>query len=244
MVLGSVGAANGHAGTPDVPTGLVISPETRVDLVARHLRSAILDGSLRPGERIRQEAVAEALGTSRIPVREALRQLESEGLVSLVAYSGARVAKVDFDEYQEIYLIREWLEPLAIRESLPHLTAEQLADLRDLACRIEQTSDPVEWLHLDRRFHLLSYSAAPQLRLLRMIEEFWNSTQQYRRVYYQRVSEQLLHAPDIVPMTHLDHRMLLDAILRKDSDTAQSALGTHIRRSRLELAAHREVFDQ
>ena len=244
MSIGSVCDAVDRTGAPAPHEAPGLTPETRVDLVVRQLRDRILDGTLRPGERIRQEAVATALGTSRIPVREALRQLESEGLVSLVAYSGARVAKVDFAEYQEMYLIREWLEPLAIRESLPRLTAEQIGDLRDLASRIEQTSDPVAWLHLDRRFHLLSYSGAPQLRLLKMIEEFWNSTQQYRRVYYQRVSDELRREPGSLPMTHLDHRMLVDAIVRRDSETAQSALSTHIRRSRLELAAHREVFDQ
>ncbi|MGI9253602.1 MAG: GntR family transcriptional regulator [Thermomicrobiales bacterium] len=221
--------------------------ETRVDFVARHLRSSILDGRLKPGDWVRQEAVAAALGTSRIPVREALRQLESEGFVSLVPFSGARVAKVDVEEHEEIYLMREWLEPLAIRESLPHLTGQHLRELRDLVGRIEasrETSDVLD-LDLDRRFHLLSYSAAPRPRLLKMIESFWNTTQQYRRVYYRTVADDRERLPDgFLPMTHLDHHMLIDAIERRDADTAESVVRAHIRRTRLTLTSHREVFDE
>lgn len=220
-----------------------LSTETRVARVARHLRALILDGRLKPGERVRQEAVAAALGTSRIPVREALRQLESEGLVSLVPYSGARVAKVDAEEYEEIYLMREYLEPLAIRESLPHLTAGHFAELHDLMARIERTADPTDVLDLDRRFHLLTYSAAARPRLLRVIEGFWNSTQQYRRVYYRLVDDQLKANPGSLPMTHMEHHVLVDALERKDPDTADGLVRAHIRRTRLTLASHREVFD-
>lgn len=218
---------------------------TRVDFVARHLRSSILNGRLKPGEWVRQEAVAEALGTSRIPVREALRQLENEGLVSLVPFSGARVAKVDVGEYEEIYLMREWLEPLAIRESLPFLTDDLLAELRTQVVRIEEAEFIWDILDHDRRFHLLSYSAARRPRLLRMIEGFWNSTQQYRRAFYQTIAGADGRIPaGSLPMTHLDHRLLVDALERRDSDSAESVIRAHIRRTRLVLTNHREVFDE
>ena len=135
--------------------------EPRGKLVADYLRDAILQGRVKSGESIRQEAVARELGTSRIPVREALRQLKSEGLVSLVPHTGARVATRDFAEYTEIYKIRERLEPLAIVESVPHLTTEDLAALRTLMLDIEATVDPISWLDLDRRFHLQTYARAP-----------------------------------------------------------------------------------
>src|SRR3954447_25004822 len=99
--------------------------------ILRGVRELILDGVLSPGERIRQETLATEYGVSRIPVREALRQLESEGLVTLVPHSGARVARVDFDECVELYQMREALEPEVLRESVPHLTEEQIADLRE-----------------------------------------------------------------------------------------------------------------
>ena len=89
--------------------------------IAESLRTAILDGSYRPGERIRQEDVAARSGASRIPVREALRMLAAEGLVTLVANSGAWVTRLTMAECAELYLIRERLEPLLLRTSMPRL---------------------------------------------------------------------------------------------------------------------------
>ena len=221
-----------------------MSDEPLGQLATRYLRDAILAGRLRAGARIRQEAIAQELGTSRIPVREALHQLESEGLVSLVPRSGARVAKLDFAEYSELYRIREQLEPLAIAESAPRLSDADLAMLRDLMLQIEATNDPAVWLDLDRRLHLASYAAAPMPRLLRLIEGFWNSTQQYRRAFYAAVASPTDAANEKLPMTHLEHRLLVDALERRDADDAQSILRLHIRRTRVTLASHQEIFDQ
>ena len=94
--------------------------------VAAELREAILAGEYSPGARIRQEDVAERHGASRVPVREALRRLESEGLVTLVANTGAWVAQLNLQECEEMYQIRERLEPLLLRYNVPLLTDEQI----------------------------------------------------------------------------------------------------------------------
>src|SRR5918998_2890875 len=86
----------------------------RSEDVLSWLREAIHDGRLKPGEPVRQEAIAHELGVSRIPVREALRRLESEGLVVARPHASARVARLDFEEYEEIYKMRERLQPLAL----------------------------------------------------------------------------------------------------------------------------------
>ena len=214
-------------------------------VATRYLRDAILEGRLRAGERIRQEAIARQLGTSRIPVREALRQLENEGLINLVPRSGARVARLDFEESAELYRIREEIEPLAIAESAPKLADAQIAQLRELMLLIERSDDPAVWLLLDRRFHLASYAAAPMPRLLKMIESFWNTTQQYRRVYYGMIARaQQASASDEVPLTHVDHQLLIDALERRDPIDAAGFLRAHIRRTRLTLANHQELFEQ
>src|SRR5690606_7315048 len=149
--------------------------------IARQVREAILDGRLSPGTRVRQEALARRFGVSRIPVREALRQLESEGLVTLVPHSGARVARLDLAEHLELYRIREALEPVAAAESAPNLTDDQLDELRSLAAQIaDAVDDEPRWLELDRRFHLTSYAGAALPRLRGMIEDLWNTTQHYR----------------------------------------------------------------
>jgi DNA-binding GntR family transcriptional regulator len=164
--------------------------------------------------------------------------------VQLVPRSGARVARVDFAESAEVYRIREELEPLALAQSTPHLSDEQLAQLQDLMLQIEVSDDPGVWLILDRRFHLASYAAAPMPRLLKMIENFWNTTQQYRRIYYSMVASERRDAPaSAVPMTHLDHRVLCDALLRRDGDDAADIMRLHIRRTRQALANHRELFE-
>jgi DNA-binding GntR family transcriptional regulator len=214
-------------------------------VATRYLREAILEGRLRAGVRIRQEAVARELGTSRIPVREALRQLENEGLINLVPRSGARVAKLDFEESAELYRIREELEPLAISQSAPLLSDLQIALLRDLRLQIERSDDPAVWLLLDRRFHLASYAAAPMPRLLKMIETFWNTTQQYRRIYYGMIASlRQTSSSNELPMTHVDHRLLFDALERRDPVDAECVLRSHIRRTRVSLANHQELFEQ
>jgi DNA-binding GntR family transcriptional regulator len=212
--------------------------------VLRALRQEILNGGFQAGEWIRQEIVARQHGTSRIPVREALRQLEAEGLVTLVPHSGAYVARLDFEEYTEIYKIREALEPLAIAESTMQLTLEQLDRVEQLADEIEMAEEFRQWLDLDRRFHLLTYQGAAMPRLLKMIDGFWNSTQHYRRAFYSTLEAQRpSEFSASTPASHLEHRLLVDALKRRDSDDASSILRSHIRRTRTTLAQHQELFD-
>ena len=159
--------------------------------------------------------------------------------------SGARVARLDFAESAEVYRIREELEPLVIAQSAPGLSDRQMGQLGELMRQIEQTEDPATWLVCDRRFHLLSYAAAPMPRLLKMIERFWNTTQQYRRIYYGLVATAQQGKPgQDLPPTHTDHRLLFDALERRDPVDAASILRLHIRRTRLTLANHEELFDQ
>ena len=209
------------------------------DVVTRQVREAILSGRLKPGTRLRQQEFARRFGISRIPVREALRRLESEGLVTLVPHSGARVARMDIGECTELYRLRELIEPMAIAESLPNLSDQQLAALRGLLSVIERSlDDPARWLGLDRRFHLESYAAAPMPRVLTMIERLWNQTQQYRRAYLatDHVGK--------VELANLEHRLILDALERRDPVGAASCLRSHLRRTAKTLMRHPDLFDR
>ncbi|MFC7066604.1 GntR family transcriptional regulator [Brucella rhizosphaerae] len=200
------------------------------------MRDAILKGELKPGSRLRQEALASTYNASRIPIREALRQLESEGLITLVPNSGAWVSKLDQSECVEIYKIREQLEPLALRESCQNLSDATLTRLEELVTEIRDAQDIDEFLHLDREFHLLSYQGARMLTLLQMIRQFWNSTQQYRRAYALSVE---LNDRSAV---HHEHWLLVDALKRKDATHAGLILGGHIRRTRMELLHRTDLF--
>lgn len=207
------------------------------DFVLRKLRREILDGVIKPGERIRQEAIARQCRTSRIPVREALKQLETEGLVTLRSHVGARAARLDLAELDEIYLIRERLEPFAIALSTPNLTEGDHEALRRYVEQMEVVANidnPSEWIELDRKFHLTTYSGSGLPRLLSVIESLWNGTQQYRRAY--------VRLPTRLKVAHDEHRFLLDAIVRRDADEAERLSLAHIKRTRLELDQHAELF--
>ncbi|HZQ64635.1 MAG TPA: GntR family transcriptional regulator [Gaiellaceae bacterium] len=210
-----------------------------LELILRELREEILDGRLRPGERIHQQAVAQRFGTSRQPVREALRQLQNEGLVVVLPNVGARVARLDANELVEVYLLRERLEPLAVSLGASRLPDERLAEMRREAEWMEQNEPggrEAEWLGHDRAFHMASFAGAEAPRLLAIVESLWNVAEQYRRAYLG------LRAGAIEP-TLLEHRLLIDALARRDGDDAARTLEMHIRRTRLGLAALPEIFD-
>jgi len=205
--------------------------------IADSLRTAILGGSYLPGTRIRQEDVAARSGASRIPVREALRMLDSEGLVTLVANSGAWVTKLSLGECVETYLIRERLEPLLLRTSMPRLDAAAVDRLGGLVEEMEAGAQLDAFLRADREFHLSSYAGAASSEMWQIIHRMWNTTQHYRREFTRLAA----HAAGL-SVTHLEHRLLLDCIRRQDPDDAERALVTHIRRTRLELEKHPELF--
>jgi DNA-binding GntR family transcriptional regulator len=204
--------------------------------IADSLRTAILGGSYLPGERIRQEDVAARSGASRIPVREALRMLDSEGLVTLVANSGAWVTKLTLGECVETYLIRERLEPLLLRTSMPRLDAAAIGRLGRLVEEMEAGAELDAFMRADREFHLSSYAGAASGEMWQIIHRMWNTTQHYRREFTRLASAGGLG------VTHLEHRLLLDCLRRQDPDDAERVLIIHIRRTRLELQKHPEIF--
>jgi DNA-binding GntR family transcriptional regulator len=204
--------------------------------IAAYLREAILSGEIAPGQWIRQEDVAARLGASRLPVREALRMLEAEGLTEHAANRGSRVPLLDAHEVDVVYRMREALEPLALTESLPHLAEDQLAHLEEVQERIEADGDLSEFLVLDREFHLSSYAGCPSDRLVSTISRLWNATQHYRRAFM------LVSGMDRRWIVNSEHRLLLDAIRRRDAVDGERYLSGHIRRTRIELAQHPEVF--
>jgi len=211
------------------------SPGPASQRVADYLRDAILGGEIGPGQRVRQEEVAERFGASRLPVREALRMLEAEGLIEHETNKGARVPRLGMHEVDVIYQMRERLEPLALSESIPNLTEDDVRRLDHLQSQIETNSDVGRFLELDREFHLLTYSGCHIDQLTAMVTRLWNSTQHYRRAYVSS------SGPGRMWVINAEHRLLLDAIERHDATDAERYLGGHIRRTRVELARHPEV---
>lgn len=204
--------------------------------VADELRDAILRGAYPPGTRLRQEELAGQYGASRVPVREALRILEAEGLVTTVANAGAWIARLSLAECVELYQVRERIEPLLLRYSLPALADAQIEQLAELAEMMRRTRDIEQFLELDREFHLSSYTGAGTTFLGPTVERLWNTTQHYRRAFTRSLDDESNR------IVHDEHHMLVAAIRDRDSEEAERVLLGHIRRTRRQLSRHPEVF--
>jgi DNA-binding GntR family transcriptional regulator len=215
----------------------IVGRQAASERIAAHLRTAILGGEIKPGARLRQEDIADRLGTSRIPVREALRILAAEGLTELEANKGARVLLLDAREVDLMYQMRERLEPLALAESMPRLTAADLVRLDDIQARIERWKGVAAFIDLDREFHLLTYSRCDMEPLASTVTRLWNSTQHYRRQFMNLIG------PEDRWVVNAEHRLLLEALRRCDTVDAGLCLQSHIRRTRVKLAQHPEIFD-
>ncbi len=206
--------------------------------VADQIRTMILDHRLKPNEPLLQDKIAQELGTSRIPVREALRLLENEGLVVIRSHSSARVAQMDFAECVEIYKIRQRIEPLALQESIAHLSNAQIKNVISLA---ESLAAPdsigAVWLERDRLFHLGTYAGITSPRLLNLITNYWNSTQHYRRAVVSTFTE-LDHQ-----IAFCEHTLLVDAVKTQNADVGEDILRIHIARAGRRLSNNSELFD-
>lgn len=197
--------------------------------VADILAERILSGDLAPGARIKQDVLAEELATSRIPVRDALRMLESRGLVTMRANAGARVTSLTRRDLEVSYEIRERIEPLLLADSAPNLTGEDFAELRAVMERNERITDVDEAIALGREFHWITYRRHNTPLLAQIVERVWDTTQSYRRAYLKLAMGGGNRTHDV------EHQLLFDAIVKREIETAQAALVMHIRRTRTGL---------
>jgi DNA-binding GntR family transcriptional regulator len=190
---------------------------TAQELVLVSVRRAIMEGVLRPGHRLRQEELAEVFGTSRIPVREALRALEYEGLVSSEPHRGFTVTGLDSDDIEEVYDLRIILESHAIRLALPLLTDEDLADLEDNFEAMQSASAPDDLLAAREKFYLRLFSVTGRPRLVGLI-------MRHRQEVARVLRWSTIHHSNEV------HQHFFDAVRLGDADRAVAQLSNHYRR--------------
>jgi DNA-binding GntR family transcriptional regulator len=148
----------------------------------------ILNGQLKPGDRLRQDELAKTFDVSTMPIREALRQLQAEGLVVFRPRRGATVARFTVSDYEEIYLIREELETLACRwvaEDFDRIPIDRLKLLLEEIETAEANQDDVHRrLQLTREFFFTIFEASEKEHLLRILSNLWDISQQYRFYFY------------------------------------------------------------
>jgi DNA-binding GntR family transcriptional regulator len=165
----------------------VVARRNLHEAVVDGIREMILSGELEPGDRLRQDDLAAEFCVSAIPVREALRQLQAEGLVTFHRRRGAAVATLSVSEYEEIYQIREALESLAIRWATEYFERISIERMKSLLAEIE--SAEANWEDIDQRLRLVReffftlFQASQKEHLVRIISNLWDLSHQYRRCF-------------------------------------------------------------
>ncbi|MGB1251226.1 MAG: GntR family transcriptional regulator [Candidatus Promineifilaceae bacterium] len=202
------------------------------------LRSAIIAGELAGGSPLRQAELGARYGVSKIPVREALRQLEAQGFVTIYPGRGAVVMPLSADEAEEIYLMRIALEPILLARSIPNLTPLDYARA-NAALHLVDTMDglpPADWHKLDGEFHTILYQAAPLERIQRQVATLRGNLARYFGVF-QTLGDEFRTAGNI------EHRTILDACQAGQIEAACDDLRKHLERSSAELldALKREI---
>lgn len=195
--------------------------QTAHEFVRSVLRRAILSGDLRGGTRLVQADLASMLEVSTTPVREALRDLASEGLIRFDPHRGAVVQELSGDELREIYMIREILEPFALRLAAPKVTPELLDRLRELHEKMASEPHSAEWVDANRKFHLAIYEAAGFPRLSAIIKSLEDASVMY-------IGASLKDVEGLRETAVHDHGEILSALEKGDADAAVEAVLTHL----------------
>jgi DNA-binding GntR family transcriptional regulator len=197
-------------------------PPTAQEAVLAELRRSILEGELAPGAQILQDRIAEQLGVSRVPVREALKMLEGEGQVSYAPHRGYFVTELDAAELMEVYQIRDILEAEAVTRALPHLgddDYERMQEAVDDMEAAEGRGDIVALTAANRRFHFALMEPCGMPRLLRIIRQLWDSTDPYRSVYFGHERHR--------KTVRQEHRAILRAVRERNADELVRELTEH-----------------
>lgn len=191
------------------------------------LRESILDGVLAPGLQVRQESLAEQFGVSRVPVREALRQLEAEGLLYTELYKGAFVSSASLDEIIEMLDIRVGLEVRALTLALPNFTRKTLQAAKSILKKYDGSETPQEWRDLNLEFHLCLYQPANRPRLVKMIEDVVLGTHRFLRTHISATVGR--------DVPQAEHYRLLEFCAADNAPAALQLLEAHIEHTKAAL---------
>jgi DNA-binding GntR family transcriptional regulator len=216
-----------------LPRALLHTPRTAHDATLAQLRAWILDGTLGPDERLHQDRLAAALGVSRMPIREALRQLAAEGLVRIYPHRGAFVASLNPAEIRELYLVRAALERLAAGIAAERIDGEALARLDGLVARMwdaVEVEDDETAIELDRLFHDTIYSAAGMPFLHDLIFQARRRSDVFRRAH--------AHIPGRSRVSTEEHAEFLAALATRDRDRVERLTCAHLMNAAEHLIAY------
>ncbi|HEY9213067.1 MAG TPA: GntR family transcriptional regulator [Ancylobacter sp.] len=206
------------------------SAPTASDVIAKHIREAIVTGAFDEGEPIRQDDVAKIFEVSKIPVREALKRLEAEGLVEFQKNRGAVVTSVSEPELVEIFEVRAMLESSALKLSVPHMTAATFRRAEEYCDAFAQEKDAAHWSALNWQFHSCLYEDAHRPFLMSLIRSVNDRIERYLRI--QLTLSGGTGADD------KEHRQILAACRAGNAEKAAMLLHRHISEASDSLLAH------
>lgn len=193
--------------------------ETHAARIARILAERIIAGTLPPGARLRQDHIAAEFGASHVPVREAFRQLEAQGLAESLPRRGVRVSGFDIAELREVAEMRASLESLALRHAAPNMTKAILDEAQEVTRHGEAAETVQDWEAANRRFHRLILAPCRMPRLLRSIDDLQAASARFLLAAWRQ---------DWEARTDHDHRAILDALRRGRTDEACATLARHV----------------
>lgn len=193
------------------------------DVVFNTLRQAILRGELKPGERLMEIQLANKLGVSRTPIREAIRKLELEGLVLMIPRRGAEVAEITEKSLRDVLEVRDALEVLCVELACDRIAKEDIQALKDAAKEFEmalQGGDVTEYAEADVKFHDIIYYATDNQKLIQLLYNLREQMYRYRVEYLKR--------KDVHSILLEEHEHIIECIEKKDKEAARLAIRTHI----------------
>ncbi|GAA5543444.1 GntR family transcriptional regulator [Ochrobactrum soli] len=193
--------------------------ETIAARISRVLADRIIEGEIEPGTKLRQDHIAEEFQTSHVPVREAFRRLEAQGLAVSEPRRGVRVASFDIGEIREVAEMRAALEVLALRHAAAHITRATLDAAERATLDGDKSRDVRSWEDANRRFHRLILEPCRMPRLLAAIDDLHAASARFLFATWRSEWE---------ARTDHDHRAILDALRKNDIDHAAAILARHV----------------
>jgi DNA-binding GntR family transcriptional regulator len=199
------------------------------NVVADRLRTAILEGFYKPGEWLRQERLAQELGVSQMPVREALKELATEGLIEHVPYRGVRVIAFSPEDVSDLYAHRAFLEGRAARAAAANISAEEIAELKRLQAEMENHLAPESlaiYRELNRRFHQTIFTASRRDYLIRSLTQMWETFPTMLIGNFAATAANPL--PNRENPDTDEHRAVIAALEQRNADQAEALMRDHI----------------
>ena len=202
-----------------------LTAETLPSNIYRILREAIIKGQLQPGERLVQDELAKTLNVSRMPIREAIKQLAAEGYVTVEPHKGAVVKQFTIHELEEIYFLRAKFEPMAAAESLKLMSPQLVTQLRELNEKMKKTDDTDEYVQLNIQFHHLLIKDCPWGKLNSIIENLWTG--------FPQQTPHLL--PNQIATSISEHDLMVEALANNNIELTCQLLEQHITRAKYDV---------